>query len=80
MHEHADDAQVRQQESARGVKAVLKRVRPVRPASAAGLDQVLREFRHRRPRSSTKLIERAYGMAEVAHEGQVRKSGDPYIT
>src|SRR3972149_11641398 len=27
-----------------------------------------------------KLIRRAYGFAKVAHEGQVRASGDPYFT
>src|SRR5699024_7780241 len=28
----------------------------------------------------TSIIERAYRVAERAHTGQVRKSGDPYIT
>jgi GTP pyrophosphokinase len=32
------------------------------------------------PRAKTGLIERAYAVAEQAHEGQVRKSGEPYIT
>ena len=32
------------------------------------------------PKADTSLLERAYAVAERAHAGQVRKSGDPYIT
>jgi GTP diphosphokinase / guanosine-3',5'-bis(diphosphate) 3'-diphosphatase len=64
----------------RGVKAVLKKVRPARPVSGAGLDVLLKEVRSRRPKADLKLIERAYEMAERAHAGQLRKSGDPFIT
>ncbi len=32
------------------------------------------------PRAKTALIERAHAVAEQAHEGQLRKSGEPYIT
>jgi GTP pyrophosphokinase len=47
-------------------------------------DQALAEIlaAHRRhfPEAGDDLIERAYRTAEVAHRGQVRKTGDPYIT
>jgi (p)ppGpp synthase/HD superfamily hydrolase len=33
-----------------------------------------------RPGAESELIGRAYHVADVAHAGQVRKSGDPYIT
>ncbi len=32
------------------------------------------------PKADTSLLERAYAVAERAHAGQMRKSGDPYIT
>ncbi len=44
------------------------------------LGPVLAEYRARRPRADTGLVTRAYRVAEQAHEGQLRKSGEPYIT
>ena len=32
------------------------------------------------PKADLKLLQRAYDVAEKAHRGQFRKSGDPYIT
>ena len=32
------------------------------------------------PKADVKLLQRAYEVAELAHRGQFRKSGDPYIT
>lgn len=66
----------------------------LRPASAAGRSLSLRrhakdasgitpllDIYHRMyPRAKTALIERAHAVAEQAHEGQLRKSGEPYIT
>ncbi|CAN5638497.1 GTP pyrophosphokinase [soil metagenome] len=62
------------------MKAVLKRVVPARTAPAAGLEGLLREVRVARPKVNTKKIERAYEIAEAAHAGQLRKSGEPFIT
>jgi GTP diphosphokinase / guanosine-3',5'-bis(diphosphate) 3'-diphosphatase len=64
----------------RGMKAVLKKVRPARQPGPPQLDELLREVRAGRSKSSTKLVERAYEMAELAHADQVRKSGEPFIT
>ena len=64
----------------RGVKAVLKRVVPARQGPAGGLEDLLQEVRAARPKTGTKLIERAYEIAEIAHAGQVRKSGEPFIS
>ena len=64
---------------ARAVKAVLKKVRPARAGGGQGLEQLLKEVRSKRPKASTKVIERAYEMAEAAHAGQLRKSGEPFI-
>ena len=80
IQERAENQPATEQTSARGVKAVLRRVRPARQAGDPGFEQLLKEFRQHRPRSSTKLIERAFEIAESAHSGQVRKSGDPFIS
>ena len=80
IQERADKQPAQDQTSARGVKAVLRRVRPARQAGDPGFDQLLKEFRQHRPRSSTKLIERAFEIADSAHAGQVRKSGDAFIS
>jgi len=65
---------------ARGVKAVLKKVRPARQPLDPALDNLIKEVRKSRPKADIKAIERAYSMAEKAHRGQMRKSGDPFIT
>ncbi len=63
----------------RGMKAVLKKVRqPKAPETA--FQKLLREVRAKRPKADLKLLEKAYEMAEAAHRGQLRKSGDPFIT
>jgi GTP diphosphokinase / guanosine-3',5'-bis(diphosphate) 3'-diphosphatase len=65
--------------SPRGVKAVLKKVRPARQPSVSAFENLVREARRQRAKADVKFIERAYRMAESAHEGQLRKSGDPFI-
>lgn len=52
--------------------------RPARPPSP--IDGVLDTFRRMHPRAKTGVIEQAYRVADKAHEGQKRKSGEPYIT
>ena len=37
-------------------------------------------IRANHPKADLAMIERAYAVAEKAHRGQMRKSGDPYIT
>jgi GTP diphosphokinase / guanosine-3',5'-bis(diphosphate) 3'-diphosphatase len=64
----------------RRVKGVFRKVRPGRPIPDPGLELLIKEVRTRRPKSATRTVERAYEMAEVAHAGQSRKSGDPFIT
>ena len=80
-HTQAEQAPTPSSDSqARGVKAVLKKVRPARQPLDPALDNLIKEVRKSRPKADTKAIERAYSMAEVAHRGQMRKSGDPFIT
>src|SRR5450759_2022632 len=44
------------------------------------LEPLLRVVRSTHPKADVSMIERAYATAELAHQGQLRKSGDPYIT
>jgi GTP diphosphokinase / guanosine-3',5'-bis(diphosphate) 3'-diphosphatase len=68
-------------QSPRGVKGVLKKVRPARQSGTEpAIDRLIKEIRRRRPKADTKLLERAYELAQRAHEGQLRKSGDAFIT
>jgi len=63
----------------RGVKAVLKKVRPARPPETQ-FQKLLKEVRSKRPKADLKAIEKAYEIAEEAHRGQLRKSGHAFIT
>ncbi len=49
-------------------------------SSADDLQQILTVFRRVHPKRSVDLIERAYDVAKAAHRGQLRRSGEPYIT
>ena len=49
------------------------------PDADAELAPLLAAYRSNQPRADTALITRAYHVARAAHEGQVRRSGDPYI-
>ena len=44
------------------------------------LEPLLVTVRAADPKADTSLLERAYAVAERAHDGQLRQSGDPYIT
>ena len=57
----------------------LARLGAVRSKSAV-LDPLFRIVRSNHPKADLDIIERAYRVAERCHEGQKRKSGDPYIT
>jgi len=46
----------------------------------ATIGDVLAAYRGRHPDADVTGIERAYEVAEAAHRGQTRKSGEPYIT
>lgn len=60
----------------------VQRVLPWRRRPKSAVEEtsaLLTAFAERHPRQSTDLIERAYQVALAAHEGQTRKSGEPYI-
>lgn len=54
---------------------LFSRAQPV-----GAVDRLIRTVKTQHPKADTALIERAYLSAERAHEGQLRRSGEPYIT
>jgi guanosine-3',5'-bis(diphosphate) 3'-pyrophosphohydrolase len=44
------------------------------------IEAVIDEVEKHRPNSNSALIQRAYETAAMAHEGQLRSSGEPYVT
>ena len=62
------------------MRKVLARLGGTKPVSAVQLEPLFAAMRQHHPRVDTGLIERAFRTAEHFHEGQLRKSGDPYIT
>ena len=64
-----------------GVRARLARLGGTRhPNRAPMLEPLFRVVRATHPKADLGMIERAYRTAEQYHRGQLRKSGDPYIT
>jgi GTP diphosphokinase / guanosine-3',5'-bis(diphosphate) 3'-diphosphatase len=51
-----------------------------RAARRDDVDKLLRAVRANHPRGDLGIIERAYAVADKAHAGQKRQSGEPYIT
>ena len=44
------------------------------------VDKLLRTVRAHHPRGDLAIVEHAYHVAERAHDGQLRRSGEPYVT
>jgi GTP pyrophosphokinase len=53
---------------------------PTTDQRQAEFEDVVAAFSAHHPEGDTDLLRRAYEMAREAHEGQLRKTGDPYIT
>ncbi|MBK7723174.1 MAG: RelA/SpoT family protein [Austwickia sp.] len=62
------------------VRARLARLGVARHPVNPALEPLIRTVKGTHPKDDTAVIERAYAVAEQAHRGQFRKSGDPYIT
>jgi len=60
-------------------RGVLSRLRPGESAPREGLEGLLHAVRSYNAKADLKEIERAYRFAEEHHEGQLRKSGEPFI-
>ncbi len=61
------------------VTRVLPWRRSAKVSTSSDLAALLEAFRERRPQAETDLIESAFELALGAHEGQFRRSGEPYI-
>ena len=69
--------------SSGGALAALRNRLPrifTRPVEGTGIADVIRSAKASHPKLDFAIVERAYQVAERAHQGQTRKSGDPYIT
>ncbi len=64
----------------RGMRARLARIGTSRQVGNPELEPLFRAVRANHPKADLGLLERAYNVAEQMHRGQLRKSGDPYIT
>lgn len=62
------------------VRARFARFGATRPAGNPVLEPLMTAVRQNHPKADLSVIERAYAVAEHAHDGQMRKSGDAYIT
>ena len=62
------------------VRSRLARFGARGPATSPALEPLLQAIRTNHPKADLQVIEQAYVVAERAHRGQLRKSGDPYIT
>jgi GTP diphosphokinase / guanosine-3',5'-bis(diphosphate) 3'-diphosphatase len=62
------------------MRARFARLGGQRSSSNPVLEPLLRTIRATHPKLDSTMIERAFEVAERAHEGQQRKSGDAYIT
>jgi GTP pyrophosphokinase len=51
-----------------------------RPAEGSGISEVLKSAKSAHPKLDFSIVEKAFVVASKAHEGHLRKSGDPYIT
>lgn len=66
--------------SASRVRARLARFGSRGGPAFPALEPVLQAARTNQPKADLTVVEQAYVVAEKAHRGQLRKSGDPYIT
>ncbi len=67
-------------QSAGRMRARLARIGTKGTSNNPVLEPLFRAVRTNHPKADLALLERAYLTAERLHEGQMRKSGDPYIT
>ena len=63
-----------------GLRARLARLGTRTSTTSPVLEPLLRTVRSNHPKADVSVLERAYLVAEQAHRGQSRKSGDAYIT
>jgi GTP pyrophosphokinase len=76
----ATPATVRRGSDFGSMRSRLARLGTRTSTASPALEPLLIAVRSNHPRADLGILERAYAVAERAHRGQLRKSGDPYIT
>lgn len=61
-------------------RALLRKIAGLRAPAPKELEQLLKTVKSFHAKADLELVIRAYEVAKVAHEGQFRRSGEPYIT
>jgi guanosine-3',5'-bis(diphosphate) 3'-pyrophosphohydrolase len=75
----ADSTPASNAPSAGSLRTLLPRIfSKAQPVGA--VDRLIKTARMHHPKADVSIIERAYTTAEIAHRGQKRRSGEPYIT
>ncbi|HWC35985.1 MAG TPA: bifunctional (p)ppGpp synthetase/guanosine-3',5'-bis(diphosphate) 3'-pyrophosphohydrolase [Mycobacteriales bacterium] len=62
------------------MRSRLARLSGSKAGPPSDLEPLLKTLRQNHPKADTRLIVRAYEVAERSHRGQLRRSGDPYIS
>ncbi|MDT0164799.1 RelA/SpoT family protein [Actinotalea sp. AC32] len=62
------------------VRSRLARLGTRGSSASPAVEPLLLAVRANHPKADLSVLERAYAVAEKAHRGQLRRSGDPYIT
>ncbi|WP_349898003.1 RelA/SpoT family protein [Parafrigoribacterium soli] len=74
-----DGGQSREGQNTASLRTLLPRIfSKAQPTGA--VDRLIKTVRSHHPKADVGVIERAYAAAELAHRGQLRRSGEPYIT
>jgi guanosine-3',5'-bis(diphosphate) 3'-pyrophosphohydrolase len=68
-----------QPQQVRGRGGLLSRLRSAEPAAEVGIEALIRKVRTYNPKADIKQIQRAYVVAEEAHRGQKRLTGEDFI-
>ena len=62
------------------VRSLLSWSAPRRSTDLPETSRLLQTHRDRHPKADLRMLERAYRVADHAHHGQMRRSGEPFIT
>ena len=62
------------------LRGMLPRIFSKYGAYTAEVSEIIRLAKANHPKADISIVERAFTVAEEAHKGQLRKSGEPYIT
>lgn len=61
-------------------RALMAKIAELRTTAPKELEPLLRTVKSFYAKADTEIVIRAYGVAKVAHDGQFRRTGEPYIT